>query len=748
MKRLGLIAVSTGFLASLSLGQNVTISAKAEPLSDVLTELSRQSGKSLQWAGYLQDEPIVLSFRDQPIEEVMKRIASVTGCKWTESGSGMMLERDRDAEKQDRDRQAAAKTAQAKTAISEWLKSNPPKEWSADVAKKEVQADVDQMNQILEQVKQNNPNFGGAGSNLFIQVSGGTNSTPTAMALRSLIENFPAEALANLSPMERVVYSTGRTQRQLAMPASTQSQQVLRKFITDYNMLVSARTNAIQPGPGIQYLSELTQATTPISWPVKALLVLNRPAGARSQTVLAELKIADSTGRIVGTANASFNLAPKAAEEGEISDAGTVIQLSDMSEQLVRTLAQYKVLEPSNSTIQMSGGGSFRVSLSRPGEGNPPPLSQEMLRLITQPGSLEPLSFHVAECLMQLAADKNVSLAALPNDEIFIPLAKLLSTGTVSTERLRLELIKAGLEVSIEDGWMEVKTPVRADAYNTRVSRDDLGALQSTILRNGYASLREVGKYALNMESPSLDQAYITILNKPAADILFGSDQERLFLQLIGAIQFADPQRVTAGEVPVSGLTPQQRRIVEQIYYGPFGGGSLGGGRSVMIGMSSGDDGPPEQKVPSLRDEPTEAYPQGLPNNAMLKISLEEIEDAVLARSPNSHRAMFFTAQSMGMTQNFLERGQSFGMDTLNPSTPGITFQPGQATGVSIGLTIGEDGAASTHFQEAWVLTGSQAVPMAQLPASFLDAVKQAKEQSNGMNFNFGDGNRRQPPPR
>ncbi len=747
MKRLGIMALGAVLLASLAAAQSVSLNAKAEPLGEVLAELSKQSGKSLTCAGFLRNEPIILRFADQPIDEVMNRIASVTGCRWTASGNGMMLERDPAAENADREKVNAKRVARARQVIAEWLNTNPAKPWSLDAAKKEIEADVQQMNQILEQVRKNNPTFGTDGSNLSIQIMGGEISTPASRALHAMIEKLPPEILTSVEPMQRVVYSTNRTQRQAAMPLAVESPQVLRQFIADYNLLVKARADVIQPGPNIKYMSELSRAVTPVQWPVKGLLIVTRPSGSTGDNVMVELKIADSSGRIIGSSSTSFSLTPE-ADSGEISDAGKVIELSPTSEQIIKMLTQYKVMDPSQQSIQMAGRGSFRVTLNRPGEGAPPALSQEMLAILSQPVNHEPLSFHVAECLMQLAEEEDASLAALPNDDIYLPLAKLLSAGTLSTERLKRELLKSGLEISTDSDWMEVKAPVRSDSYHSRVSRGDLANLQGHFLRNGYVTLRELGRYALSTKKGQFDQAYIAILNKPAGDILFGSDQERIFLQLIGSLRFNDPARVQPGEVPITSLTSDQRRLVEQIYYGPFGGGIIGNGRSVMVGLSQGDDGPPEPTGPTLADEPTEAHPTGLPGNAMLSISLNEVEDAVLARSPNTHRTMFFTAESMGMTQSFLERGDSFAMDTLNPGTQGMTFQPAQATGVSIAIKIGEDAGASTHFQDAWVLAGSAPVPMDRLSGAFLDAVKAAKERSSNMGFSFGGAERRQEPPR
>ena len=75
-----LTAVACGLL--LQSEPRITYSTTGQPMEQAFLELSKQAGYKLYVSTELRDEPLILRFKDVPINEGLAKIAKAASAEW------------------------------------------------------------------------------------------------------------------------------------------------------------------------------------------------------------------------------------------------------------------------------------------------------------------------------------------------------------------------------------------------------------------------------------------------------------------------------------------------------------------------------------------------------------------------------------------------------------------------------------------------------------------------------------------
>lgn len=107
MKRLlrfsALFAVfaSVGFASSQDLNKKITYRTTAVPIKRAIKEIDKLADVGLDVATPILGEIVVIDVKDVTVGDLLKRIATVTSCRWRKINGVMMLERTTDMAKEE-----------------------------------------------------------------------------------------------------------------------------------------------------------------------------------------------------------------------------------------------------------------------------------------------------------------------------------------------------------------------------------------------------------------------------------------------------------------------------------------------------------------------------------------------------------------------------------------------------------------------------------------------------------------------
>jgi hypothetical protein len=214
----------------------------------------------------------------------------------------------------------------------------------------------------------------------------------------------------------------------------------------------------------------------------------------------------------------------------------------------------------------------------------------------------------------------------------------------------------------------------------------------------------------------------------------------RLYALLTPAQRQVNAERARVGVNQMSG---QQKAILEKIVY-KFNGPMIMGRGTMAITAIRSDRTPGEERPEPqiIQQEPTEAFPNGLPPDTILNLR-RQWADGVFAIDANS-QGRFLSAADLGLRQ---------GIDTSQfppgtfPQTQFTKYQLADLVYVSLNLTFGRRNR-SGDLRDASIRTGAAELAYEKLPKGFLDSVDKARQQAANMKtMSIGRGGSAVPPP-
>ncbi|MBX7134289.1 MAG: hypothetical protein K1X67_16570 [Fimbriimonadaceae bacterium] len=721
------------------LDKKVSLTLPATDIKEALRLLSAQSGVELEASGRVAGEPLLLSVRDVTVQDLMPRIANALRAEWEKTAKGFRLTRSPALDRQQENAELAARTVAIKRSLARYLDQHQQMgAWDQETLAKLIDAEKKQRERTMKDIERN---LSGDNAMMISMASNGS-QTPAGTALYEILSTLSARDLATIQPGSRVVYASSPTQMQRSAPFDYR--KAIDRFVASHNMLANAVANEPALPAKVTFQGGLDLQAKPIGAISKLLLIVNRQAADSPLTL--HLKLADPSGKIVGTAQAFVDIEPVVSET-QIKAPEKTITLSESSDELIKLLREDGESSRSSVNVMEINGDRVVMSSGEPESGKP--ITPGLLTKLSKPEQFDPLSLFVSESLIQAAEAKGAQLVASPPDAAFGAFARALSKES-SASTVFSTIGQAGMIAEEKDGWLVLSPTQPFTARRGRIDRRALGSLLRSIVGSGYARLNEMGAYAASLptyrEEKGPDDHYLEAIS-PAAyrdyrDMLAMSEG---MLTLYGLLSSEQRRVLESGQnLLARNLGPAQSAQVANIIYNRPSGLPMirGEGMAMMMTVSAGTDdqgGPPDFGSDSLAKEPTEMYPTGIPAFASLSLRLTP-EEAVYSRLPGSRDGRFFTAGELGMMQGMAEREASAGSGIRPPNF--TKFRAANLARLEIKLSMNDKQAQTSRLRDAWVLSNSLDVALDALPAAFLKKMRDAQERMR--NIRVGEGS---PPP-
>lgn len=722
-------------LAMAALPQNepkINIDCTGKSVEAFLKEVNQQAKTNLSPSPQLKNEIIIASLKDDTVAELKDNLAAAVGGVWKETQSGPVLEIDTE--------RAAREAAESKKELIEattggkelFLQNNPEVSWTQEYATSKVREDQEQVRKILESIRGNNNN---SEDHLTIQAINSEDQSPATTFLRKIITNLSPDMLASLPAGKRVVYSTRPTAMQKPMPINTSGFE--NAFVNEMNILNKAIKDAPPVDPSVTFISTLNQSQA-VSLPLgKVLLAVKRVPQSRGFNF--ELIISTPDGKIAAQAQNWV------AEKWDPKPGSTTVPEGayDPSPLAVKMAKALRTGQSSSSSIMSNRGNTGFEFVMMTTDQQPVPIDPAAYAVASDPVKNEPLSIMVSESIHQYAqAVKKDFIACVP-DALVMELANKLSGDKMLWQQFSDTLDSAQTKVSVAGNTL-VFTPKNAEKCRTnRVNRSAFAAFIKPLAASGYSRLIDSANYALAKTwEDSFDAPYTGIISNETFYQVFNSGRTD-YLRLFGAMNRTTASRGPETQYPIIGQPPRAKDLLTSMLYNRGGSTIMGKGSMLMVSQGNGPrDRAPQ---PTLASEPTEIFPNGLPQNASINFNYGETA-CIFGRSKSTMQGKFFTAQNLAHYQMMKSGQDDQYIVGLDPSDQSIMYQEAQAASFDIRVPLAEGFELNNSLTDGWV-TKPQAMTYNQLPAAFIAEVENFKKNSRNLPINIGGGRGQVKPP-
>lgn len=667
----------------------VTFETKAEPLDKAMAGLSATTGLKMECTPDMDPEIVILSLHDAPVKEVLQRLARVTSGMWAVNSGKYVLMPDhktRDDEK--------ARGLQSRT----------------DKYRETLKKRIEGKEGFFDRPVRTAPSPSGNNEQPEVDL---TSPRKIFSAIYAQID--PAQ-LATMSENGRIVYSTSPNALQLpiSVPAD-----VLRTFIDAHNALAASMPKETEqaqqqmqesfPFP----VNETTEQFKPIKEPPSKVLF----AISRQQSMLqGRLLMFDSKGKVLYRAEDMLGLEMYGMNIDSMSD------VSDM--------AQPPKPEPAQgATISYGPTSKELMKMSEFGRsGTMPKLSDDARRELMHPDAHDPLSFTFSDAAIATATDRHDQLIGDIPDEA--DLVQAMGNNPTTTGQFFNRIIDkhSPLAVSEKDGWLELAPSHPAEAREFRFDRKAMEDLLAAAQQHGNVTLDDVAAYALRTEPPSVSSVsmgYFFIFLPDAMQILMGKGNEWPALRFYGTLS---PQQRQSSRLAFRSMSADQIALIGEMVYGansnlqtaedatkPKNAESL---FEEMMPWSFTGHGPTD-----YRNEPTEAFPNGVPSDGYLDFVLGNKTVVKAADSTNTLSMVGgMDAQMYGLfsgLSSFMQQG-GMKLDRLKVGKRAeLTLKFELGSGIELKKVLHEDNFAPD----------AEAVTPKDLPEDFLKAADEAAKK-------------------
>ncbi len=689
------------FCPALSHADPVDAVVPAMPLEKAVRLLSQAVGKRLEVSRELAGEVVVVSASKVEPDELLARVASALGASWRDDGSKLTLVLTDAQRKEQRDAELAWRQKAAEEAIrklSEPLAKHP----TFDA-------------QAIEEARKGpggGPRMAGGGLSPLAMAQLGRNliagnpASPTGRAVARLARLIGPKTLAMLGDGERLVFSTRPNAMQRQFPSG--SLPILNQLVAEQAKWADANDAANDEGGMERLLGALFGGTrgAVAGSPSKALLSIQRQRltdGYEFRLTLFDQdgKEVFSDGLTMLLESSPLNLLDSL---GSATATGQEIRLSPLSAKLLGVLRGI-------SAVALGGAPSAAID-------------DELASVLRRPDEHEPLSFFHGEALAAAAQAYGRNLVACVPDAAFSASLFLLPGQKLTVESFLKSLQDLRLmSFESDDRWI-VARPTRP--WYQRMQRQDrraLAGLIASVRSDGTLRLADLAAYALNnppvLESP-VAQLYAT-LSVPGL-IANPSAMQWDLLRFFGSMTASQRQSALNGaEIPLRLLTPNQRAMVWRMAYLP---GFLGLGGLRLQAPQSGNP------LAALRAEPTELLPNGIPNDALLRVTVQRTQVVVNGGASTGGLRLFSAlgAEELGAMQQ-LREDPALGAMVGSFLPNWETFRVAVKLQWQFVFQLTPQVSLTGVLEDVDVPEGAPAVPFDRLPQAFRERVQRAREQ-------------------
>jgi hypothetical protein len=615
----------------------VSFQADAVRVDTLLADLARQSGQKVACDAAVAPEPLIVQFKDQPLEEVLKRVADVAGGEWVRKGDERRLTRSPSL----RSKQEQADQAKLLAKLGELianLKAESDKIPRYD--EKRAALAVDKVRFVDMQQDDTMAELGRMAVD-----------DPAYRAAITVMAGAGAGSLAKLDIGGRAVFSDDPTPMQRPVPKGQKA--MLDELKGSIALMEAAKKKLGSPKkPYVNFGGATTIGPGSLAGGYGKTVFALKKMGSLSFSY--EVFTVDGKGRsaLAGEGYVpDYGLRFRAVYAG----AGKPLEITPDVKTFVELRSDLGYAWASTSFAKLPDGtkitGSNAMSKAE-ASGRGPNL--EVAGLLSDPVSRDPIGIAVGSLLRQVAAQKGKPLLATVSDATVLPVIDAISRKTVRTQDdfigfLQQTGVRASSRIpysEVEDGaWLMVKPIFPAFARRERINRLALKTLLSAIHKAGALSLDAAARYVATCYRPptfgSLDAAIIShadpTVDKAACDMVFSSALP--FLAQLNPAQWdaLSNRRVKVSLLPLELQTIVRRWVFDEFRYDHL----MELGKVLRSEAPGGRPG-----FSPIATEPTEMFPDGVPTTASVGIEVKSVPAAIV-RTQAGFR-LIFDADSLG----------------------------------------------------------------------------------------------------
>lgn len=642
-----------GAIDEPDLTKKVSFKINATRAKPALEELSKIAGFPLLTAQVAQNDVLVINVADVPIGELMKRIANVTSCDWEPAGGGFRLIRSEAKMRFDEQAERVSSIDAARKSIARFLKTSGAQQpLTRAAAEALVQKSIALKDRWKASGDEDVPNEEGWKDYEKLR-----QGSPVGRLVTRVIAMLDPARIAAIPPNERRVFATNPTRMQLALPGA--AQRALEDFAQEQALLDDAADSAgVKRDASAEefgYMEDLFPWSARKGVPSKLLVIVSRwqhsPGASIDATVL------DEKGNYL--ASASETLAgpernTELLEEIKPKADDKPLKLGPATEQLMIYMTQVF--------------GMFGMDGEQPATQKKPILPDELKQFFLHPEEHDPLQLLIGDGLMQIGDEANLNIVACVPDSVISGMS--FGWGKqISIWQFETYLTASGvLSITRGAGWIEAKPTKAASARRDRLDRADLGHFARTVSANGTVRLDNIAAFALKAppygNAEEMSSVYSMLLVSDMGAMRGGGGRWEM-LRFYATLSPAQRRSLTAGQsIPISSLTSLQRGILTQmIFFKDDQSQEEAVPAMVETGAAETDVAvpalPESEMAPQMR-ESTEALPEGLPLDGVVRLSIST-SDTLQTGSSMMFDSGGMTADSIGSYLAMREKPDIFG---------------------------------------------------------------------------------------
>lgn len=551
--------------------------AAAFPIQRICADLSTQVGVKLRVTDDLANEPLVVRFKDVPLNEALGKIASTVRAEWVRGKEEILLTRPQKLQQKLEEEEYELRLAQVREGIAATRKR---------LSDQGLLGAAEAQSLVAEFARLENMDPERRNSMAVRQQTAQLNaSTPGARFAARIIATLDPEQVANLPEDERIVLSN--LPNRMQHPIANWNPAWMDQLVAENNHYVAAMERQM----GREKLAESLVRRMEPRGDLKVL------ADLRAGNI--NIKIADSDGRIHAFAYLNFLFPDALDRRAKLDEA--------------QRLSRSRPIELNPLTRELTQ--RIRSATNRDPAAHPP--SQAVLQFLQSPEMNDPLSAGFGDILLGYAENEGLNVAAYAPDRTMY-----WSLVQARTEPVRADVFFAGLDVlrsvdvAINEKWVTIAPVMPLETSRSRTPRNVLGDFIRHVAREGYVSIDSAGRLAIQHKDRQLELArsYLSLLYGTQSNALFSDlDVLRFYGSLSPELKNPAPGKRT---LPLSDFNSYQQELIHRLVYR---------GGYLQDRKNTGEQEAWEEALWSVANDPTEAFPDGLPDETQVSLEFYEL---------------------------------------------------------------------------------------------------------------------------
>ena len=627
----------------------VTFQRPMASVVSIIQDLAKQTDVPIRVDPEMRNEILLISVRNQPLRRVLHEIAEATAGEWVASPSGQALVRSR-AGMDLRHREELA--------------------WQRTLLKPQFDA---MTIPIAEPYTKE----------MAISGLGVTKATPHPTywgdppnrLLRPLLKRIGFDAIAQVKPGERIVFSTDPNPRQLRLPPLSKADIDRYRQEQHYIDQVAATIPHTYGNDGIVEGQYFDDPPKPLPEVGKILVTIKGYVGL-SQRVVDEsftmnIEIFDRQGHSIRSAGVALN-APDAKVNRHEPPPGPNDTPLNLTE---RSRAFYLPI--------------FKDS------GVPQPSLYRETNL--HPDLYDPVGFGVSEALLEESDKTGRNEVAVLPDSV-IPLMLVADFNSKWSVNQLLDLIVPNVAHWVDEvgGWRKLVPNDPISCMRMRCDRLSMKQLAGSISLPGSMVNAFCAYYYANPNVFEWDLAYQFTTHVKNPDSGWGGDHR--IAGFYGSLwPGARDKLLRTGQIPVLDLTTAQRVALNRLLYD-----------ANEWGSETSATPTPGRKMAATLHEPTERFPYGVPSNAVVTLEIHRVPMLAF------HNDYIWQISGIEEVVYFMQNKQTFEA-LMNSPRATYAFKPAHEIEYVFAIHLASGSTLRADMREAW-FDSSAGMPFSELP--------------------------------